>query len=678
MSSSSVLIICTSHDTLGETGFPTGVWSTEGRRGGGKGSCDDERGRGSFFACTDDELIFFHLLLAIHPYHIFKSAGFNVVFASPKGGAIPLDPYSDPRAPVSMVKNDTVVDHFLADAEAQKLFQNSIPTASIKASEYMAAFVAGGNGALFDLPSDDGTRAILQHFVRSGGAFGAVCHGSAALLPLRSANNDFESYVKGKRCVGFTNQEEDIAGAQIGVKYLPFYLETELRKLGAKFEHGPPFGVFTTVDDGGRFVCGQQNFSGGAAAELVVTHLLRTQRFASITWAPAPVTPSSLHGSWTSGALERVYKKDGRLLFRRRTFRITSNNNNNNSSSYELLCDVFADQKGSQPVFSLFFEGPFEIIGASAVAPGATESNWSHKRWFMVPQSQHFIDNVLSKDPRTSPFAWEVGVPIDVSEHGAIDVPSLAEGTTEYDIIAVSQDGAIMTFGTRGFEPPMQISQRHTILSPDVFVRISDFDACVANSLRPSTSKNARHIAIIGGGRVGKALAPVLSRAGHQVTIASRSSPVTPAAAVAAAQVVVLALPGEEVAPLLASLAAALSGKVVLDATNPIGIDAAKRPDVQLLVPAAQAVFKVFNTIGSGSLSEPMFGTIRKDMFFCGNAQGEPREWVSRLIESIGFAPVDLGGWEHARHQEAIADLWIHSALVLKRGVGISWKLLRK
>ncbi len=220
-----VLIVATSHDKLGATGYPTGVWSTE----------------------------------AIHPWHVFHSAGIAVDFASPKGGAIPLDPYSDPRQPqLSMVKNDPVVDAFLADKNAMQQWNSSIPVEQIDASKYDAVFVAGGNGALFDLPSHPATVALLQRFADSSDkTIASVCHGSAALLHLKTADGT-RPWVQGKRVTGFDNEEEAIAGAQIGVSYLPFYLETELRKQGALFVNGPPFSTFTAVDENGRLVTGQQ------------------------------------------------------------------------------------------------------------------------------------------------------------------------------------------------------------------------------------------------------------------------------------------------------------------------------------------------------------------------------------------------------------------------------------
>ena len=81
-------------------------------------------------------------------------------------------------------------------------------------------------------------------------------------------------------------------------------------------------------------------------------------------------------------------------------------------------------------------------------------------------------------------------------------------------------------------------------------------------------------IAVIGAGNIGRTLGGKWAAAGHQVVYGVRSpgAPGTAsvADAVAAAEVVVLAVPGAAAKDVLATLGAALAGKVVIDATNDI------------------------------------------------------------------------------------------------------------
>jgi putative intracellular protease/amidase len=68
--------------------------------------------------------------------------------------------------------------------------------------------------------------------------------------------------VKGKRVTGFTNEEE--AEVQL-TKVVPFLVEDELRRLGARFEKVPNWQPFSIVD--GRLVTGQNPASSGPAAQ---------------------------------------------------------------------------------------------------------------------------------------------------------------------------------------------------------------------------------------------------------------------------------------------------------------------------------------------------------------------------------------------------------------------------
>ena len=45
-----------------------------------------------------------------HPYHVFKKAGLDIVFGSPKGGHAPVDPHS-----VEMFKDDKICTEFYND-----------------------------------------------------------------------------------------------------------------------------------------------------------------------------------------------------------------------------------------------------------------------------------------------------------------------------------------------------------------------------------------------------------------------------------------------------------------------------------------------------------------------------------------------------------------------------------
>jgi 8-hydroxy-5-deazaflavin:NADPH oxidoreductase len=164
---------------------------------------------------------------------------------------------------------------------------------------------------------------------------------------------------------------------------------------------------------------------------------------------------------------------------------------------------------------------------------------------------------------------------------------------------------------------------------------------------------------VIGGGRVGNALAATWRGRGHDVAISTRD---TVAETAAARDVVVLAVPAAAAAEALAG-AGSLEGKILLDATNnvsggPSGLEIAS------LVPGASYV-KAFNTVFATFMHDTP-PSPRASLVFCGDEEGKTS--VAELIEDAGFAPVDVGGAEATPWLEGLARIVI--ALKYQKGRG--------
>jgi predicted dinucleotide-binding enzyme len=167
-------------------------------------------------------------------------------------------------------------------------------------------------------------------------------------------------------------------------------------------------------------------------------------------------------------------------------------------------------------------------------------------------------------------------------------------------------------------------------------------------------------IAILGGGRVGGALAATWAEAGHEVAVSTRD---TVAETAAAGDVVVLAVPAAAAPDVLAA-AGPLAGKVLVDATNNLsgGPDGT---EIAALAPGARAV-KAFNTV---------FATFFHDtpperpatLVLCGD-DADAKEAVAGLARDAGFEPVDAGGAERTPDVEAFARLVIGIAYRQGRG----------
>lgn len=188
-------------------------------------------------------------------------------------------------------------------------------------------------------------------------------------------------------------------------------------------------------------------------------------------------------------------------------------------------------------------------------------------------------------------------------------------------------------------------------------------------------------VAVIGAGNVGSRLARGLARAGHRVTVGvrwpERAADLTPggitvtdpASAVAESGVVVLAVPVPALADAVASLGP-LAGKIVVDATNAVGIPVPDGHDsvgayVAELAPDGFVV-KAFNTIGAEHLEDGSVGGAAAFLPIAGADEGRPT--VATLARSIGFDVADLGGPECIGMVEDAARLWIH--LAFRRGWG--------
>jgi 8-hydroxy-5-deazaflavin:NADPH oxidoreductase len=204
-------------------------------------------------------------------------------------------------------------------------------------------------------------------------------------------------------------------------------------------------------------------------------------------------------------------------------------------------------------------------------------------------------------------------------------------------------------------------------------------------------------IAIIGAGSVGTALASSFIKAGHEVVIASRDPgdagtaagstgahlAGSNAEAVAAGDVVILAVPFTSAAQLASEIADATAGKIVVDVTNRMSFGAAG-PDIDTtssnaeelaaLLPRARVV-KAFNTLFASKQHDPIAEGLQLDGFVAGD-DAEAKDEVSGLLASIGLNPIDVGPLARARQLEGMAFLNI--SLNISRGGSwqSGWKLV--
>src|SRR5882672_11459675 len=135
-----ILMVLTSHDTLGDTGRKMGFWLEE-------------------FAA---------------PYYTFLDAGVDLTLASPKGGQPPIDPKSD------LPENQTpAMTRFKHDPATQRVLANTAKLADMRSEDFDTIFYVGGHGPMWDLVDNPVSIALIESFYNSGKPVAAVCHSPA-------------------------------------------------------------------------------------------------------------------------------------------------------------------------------------------------------------------------------------------------------------------------------------------------------------------------------------------------------------------------------------------------------------------------------------------------------------------------------------------------------------------
>jgi putative intracellular protease/amidase len=234
-----VLIVTTSHDHFeGANSHPTGVWMEE-------------------FAI---------------PYLELAQHGIEMTIATPKGGAMPIDPRSLPTPNQEKAWQSAIA----ASKQTVKLSE-------VVSTEFEAIFLPGGHGPMFDLPNNLDLQRLLREFHESGKIIAAVCHGPAGLIG--ATTSDGTPLVKDRVLTSYTNSEEIAAKLD---QEVPFILEQRLRELGAIFiahenkaDH---------VERDGKLITGQ-NPNSSASIALSLINALNHQLPAIFDHTPEAIAP---------------------------------------------------------------------------------------------------------------------------------------------------------------------------------------------------------------------------------------------------------------------------------------------------------------------------------------------------------------------------------------------------
>jgi predicted dinucleotide-binding enzyme len=194
-----------------------------------------------------------------------------------------------------------------------------------------------------------------------------------------------------------------------------------------------------------------------------------------------------------------------------------------------------------------------------------------------------------------------------------------------------------------------------------------------------------QNIAVLGSGVVGQTLANGFLKHGYAVMRGSRepakladwqssagknASTGTFAEAARFGECVVLAVKGTAADKVVALCGDGLSGKPVLDTTNPIAevapvngvlkfftnLDESLMERLQKQAPSARFV-KAFSSVGSGLMVNPDFAGTRPTMFICGD-DAQAKTQARSVLDQFGWETEDMGSAEAARAIEPLCMLW--------------------
>ncbi len=198
-------------------------------------------------------------------------------------------------------------------------------------------------------------------------------------------------------------------------------------------------------------------------------------------------------------------------------------------------------------------------------------------------------------------------------------------------------------------------------------------------------------IAVIGSGNMGSSFVKQLRKAGHTVTVTSRNkasaqtlakdhgATVVDASKLSDAEIIILATGAPDAIPALKA-AGNLSGKVVVDITNPltadymgltIGHSTSSAEEIAKAIPGIHLV-KGFNTVFAQVLGAG--GALpngEKITVFVAADDAAAKTSVTNLAQSMGFAVSDAGPLKNARYLEPLAGLNIYFGYGAGRGTGI-------
>lgn len=197
-----------------------------------------------------------HFAEIVVPYNIFKTAGFEIDFISPQGGAIPIG-YINTA--------DSLQKNYLYNGMFMDKLEHTLKPKDVEAENYIAIYFSGGGAAMFGVAEDTIIQKLAKKIYANNGVVSALCHGTAGLAYLKNDNG--QSLYEGKKITGYPDKLEDKKMEYY--KTFPFAIDDAIKNNKGNFVYSQKErDGFYVVD--GRFVTGQDPSSASNVANAII------------------------------------------------------------------------------------------------------------------------------------------------------------------------------------------------------------------------------------------------------------------------------------------------------------------------------------------------------------------------------------------------------------------------
>ncbi|WP_298861332.1 NADPH-dependent F420 reductase [Microbacterium sp.] len=180
-------------------------------------------------------------------------------------------------------------------------------------------------------------------------------------------------------------------------------------------------------------------------------------------------------------------------------------------------------------------------------------------------------------------------------------------------------------------------------------------------------------VTIFGNGNMGQAIAGVLARGGADIQHIAKDTTAT-----IEGDIVVLAVPHAALAQIAADYADQLTGRTVVDITNPVNFEtfdslvvpvgSSAAAELAAALPGAK-VLKAFNTTFAATLASGKVGGQTTTTVLIAGDDTDAKTQLAGLITAAGLGAIDAGSLARAHELEALGFLQLSLAVSEK----VSW-----